>query len=59
MLMKMKLFNPDADPASLVYHEDGLIGTFSFLEPEPEDLHEDDMNEILHVLAPNPDPGPR
>jgi hypothetical protein len=51
MLMKMKLFNPDADPASLVYHEDGLIGTFSFLEPEPEDLHEDDIDEILHVLA--------
>ncbi len=50
-LIEMKLFNPDADPESLVYHEDGLIGAFSFLKPEPEDLHEDDIDEILRALA--------
>jgi len=50
-LIEKKLFNPDADPASLVYHEEGLIGTFSFLKPESVGLAEDDIAEILRALA--------
>jgi len=50
-LIEKKLFNPDADPALLVYHEEGLIGTFSFLKPESVGLAEDDIAEILRALA--------
>ena len=30
VLAKMKIMNPNADPAWFIYHEDGLVGTFSF-----------------------------
>lgn len=51
MLVEHGLFNPKPDPALLVYHEDGLVGTFSFLNPESENLAEDDIAEILRALA--------
>ncbi len=51
MLVEHELFNPNADPAALVYHEDGLIGTFSFMNPESVDLAADDIAEILRALA--------
>ena len=34
-----------------VYHEDGLVGTFSFLNPESANLAKDDIAEILRALA--------
>jgi hypothetical protein len=45
------LINPNADPAMLVYHEDGLIGTFTFGRPQPAGLRPDDLAEILRALA--------
>jgi hypothetical protein len=50
-LVEHGLLNPNADPALFVYHEDGLIGTFSFMNPEYADLTEDDLAEILRALA--------
>ena len=50
-LVQLGIMNPNADPAMLVYHEDGLVGTFSFLNPEKADLKEEDVSEILRILA--------
>jgi hypothetical protein len=50
-LVEHSLLNPNADPALFVYHEDGLIGTFSFLHPESADLTEEGVAEILRALA--------
>src|SRR5215472_15009228 len=51
MLVEHELFNPNADPALLVFHEDGMIETFSFLNPESVDLARGDIAEILRALA--------
>ena len=50
-LFQLGIMNPNADPAMLVYHEDGLVGSFSFLSPEKADLKEEDVSEILRILA--------
>jgi hypothetical protein len=50
-LVEHGILNPNADPAMFVYHEDGLIGTFSFQDRESVSLTEDDIDEILRSLA--------
>ena len=50
-LVEHNLLNPNADPALFVYHEDGLIGTFSFLNPGSANLTEEGVAEILRALA--------
>jgi hypothetical protein len=50
-LAEHNLFNPNADPALFVYHEDGLIGTFSFLNLESANLTRESIAEILRALA--------
>lgn len=50
-LVELGIMNQDADPASFIYHEDGLIGTFSFLDPASAGLTEEDIREILDTLA--------
>lgn len=50
-LVQLGIMSQDADPASFIYHEDGLIGTFSFLDPAAVNLTEDDVREILDTLA--------
>ncbi|HLK72413.1 MAG TPA: hypothetical protein VKU77_02060 [Streptosporangiaceae bacterium] len=49
-LVERGILNPNADPGMFVYHEDGLIGTFSFKNPESASLTEDDVAEILRAL---------
>jgi hypothetical protein len=49
-LAKRGILNRNADPGMFVYHEDGLIGTFSFENPESANLSEDDVAEILRAL---------
>jgi hypothetical protein len=50
-LVELGILNANADPGMFVYHEDGLIGTFSFQDPRPAGLSEDDISEILRSLA--------
>jgi hypothetical protein len=50
-LVERKIMNQDADPALFIYHEDGLIGTFSFQNPDSVGLTEEDIREILDTLA--------
>lgn len=50
-LVELGIMNQDADPALFIYHEDGLIGTFSFQNPDPVKLSEEDIREILDTLA--------
>ena len=50
-LIQLGIMNPNADPAMLVYHEDGLVGSFSFLSPEKVGLTEEDVTDILRILA--------
>jgi hypothetical protein len=51
VLIQRGIMNEHADPAEFVYHEDGLIGTFSFAGYERVDLTEEDIREILRSLA--------
>ncbi len=52
-LADLRIMNQNADPAWFIYHEDGLIGTFSFenQNPRPGMLSEGDIREILEILA--------
>lgn len=50
-LTKRRILEPNADPALLVYHEDGLVGTFSFQQLERTGLKKLDIAEILRSLA--------
>ncbi len=50
-LERRGIMNPNADPAWFIYHEDGLVGTFSFHEPASVGLSEADIKDILHALA--------
>ena len=50
-LIELGIMNPKADPALLVYHEDGLVGDFSFLDPEKVGLREEDVTYILRDLS--------
>lgn len=49
-LAKRRIMSQDADPAGFIYHEDGLIGTFSFQDPESVGLTGEDIREILDTL---------
>ena len=50
VLAKKKIMNPNADPAWFIYHEDGLVGTFSFKKSAKIKLSEKDKEAILEVL---------
>jgi len=50
-LVELGIMSRDADPALFIYHEDGLIGTFSFEDLDSAGLTEPDLEEILEVLA--------
>lgn len=50
-LSELKILDGDADPAGYVYHEDGLVGRFSFQKPQQVGLSWDDIEEILSALA--------
>jgi hypothetical protein len=52
-LAQREIMNPDADPAWFIYHEDGLIGTFSFDEQDlvSAKLTGEDIREILDTLS--------
>jgi hypothetical protein len=50
-LVEMGIMNRNADPDWFVYHEDGLIGTFSFPGPMPVKLTERDIRRILDTLT--------
>ncbi len=50
-LVDRGIMNPHADPSWFVYHEDGLIGAFSFPDLVSADLTEEDIREILDTLA--------
>jgi hypothetical protein len=50
-LIELGIMNPNVDPAMLVYHEDGLVGSFSFANPERAGLADGDVTEILRSLA--------
>ena len=52
-LVELGIMNPNADPAWFIYHEDGLIGTFSFQNQNlrPVNLSETDIREILEILV--------
>lgn len=50
-LMQDGILNRHADPALFVYHEDGLVGTFSFADPGQVGLTEYDLEVILRALA--------
>jgi hypothetical protein len=49
-LVRRRIMNQDADPALFTYHEDGLVGTFSFQDPQSVGLAEDDLREILDAF---------
>jgi len=49
-LMRRGIMNSHADPALLIYHEDGLVGTFSFGLPRPAALPDEEIRELLGVL---------
>jgi hypothetical protein len=52
-LVRRGIMNPKADPVWFIYHEDGLVGTFSFQEADIADLKlsKKDIAYILDVLA--------
>lgn len=50
-LVELGIMNQNADPAWFVYHEDGLIGTFSFQNLDSVTLTGADIREILDILA--------
>lgn len=50
-LARRGIMNPDADPAGLVYHEDGLVCRLSFPDPGAVGLTGEDIAEILDRLA--------
>jgi len=50
-LVELGIMNRSADPAWFIYHEDGLIGTFSFQDRTSVELTERDIREILDTLA--------
>ena len=50
-LLELGIMNRNADPAWFIYHEDGLIGTFSFQDLAAVKLTEEDIREILDTLA--------
>jgi hypothetical protein len=50
-LIRRGIMSKHADPALFVYHEDGLIGTFSFVDPGQVDLTKEDLVEILRALV--------
>lgn len=50
-LIQHGILNRHADPALFVYHEDGLVGTFSFADPGQVGLTESDLEVILRALA--------
>ena len=50
-LVELGIMNQNADPALFIYHEDGLIGTFSFQDPASVKLNGEDIREILDTLA--------
>jgi len=49
-LVELGIMNRNADPALFIYHEDGLIGTFSFPDPSSVRLRKEDIREILDTL---------
>ena len=50
-LVELGIMNQNADPAWFIYHEDGLIGTFSFRELVSVKLAEGDIRQILDALV--------
>ena len=50
-LVELGIMNKNADPDLFIYHEDGLIGIFSFVDPVSVKLAEGDIREILDTLA--------
>jgi hypothetical protein len=50
-LVDVGIVNPAADPASFVYHEDGLVSVLSFPQPRPLSLSDRDVRSILDTLA--------
>lgn len=50
-LVELGIMNRSADPDLFIYHEDGLIGTFSFPALAAAGLTEADIREILGALA--------
>jgi hypothetical protein len=50
-LVELGIMNRDADPAWFIYHEDGLIGTFSFRDPASVKLTGEDIRAILEAFA--------
>ena len=49
-LVELGIMNRNADPALFIYHEDGLIGTFSFPDRSSVKLSKEDIREILDTL---------
>jgi hypothetical protein len=50
-LVELGIMNQNADPDLFIYHEDGLIGTFSFPDLTSVNLTGQDVREILGTLA--------
>jgi hypothetical protein len=50
-LAQRGIMSQNADPVWFIYHEDGLIGTFSFQDPGSVQLTERDIRAILDSLA--------
>jgi len=50
-LAERGILNQNADPIWFIYHEDGLIGTFSFENPGSVRLTDADIRKILDSLA--------
>jgi hypothetical protein len=50
-LVRRGIMSENADPAQFIYHEDGLIGTFSFQNPSSVSLTEARIKDILRALA--------
>jgi hypothetical protein len=50
-LVELGIMNQNADPDWFIYHEDGLIGAFSFPDPASVKLTGADIREILDTLA--------
>lgn len=52
-LVRREIMNPKADPVWFIYHEDGLVGTFSFQDTDIADLKlsKKDIAYILDALA--------
>jgi hypothetical protein len=50
-LIQRGIMNRNADPVWFIYHEDGLVGTFSFANAPQRELEQKDVGYILDVLA--------